>query len=217
MTTAKSAAGLNTKHRVSKSFEATERQLAFSTMHQSIYDCKMRINNEIILKPIEYTLPVDADKEESNLICRIKAAFSVNDKSELNCRLSFDIVNIMNQKVNDVQYEIINKEMLNMNERQLGRYFESHIPLESFPLHRGVHSFRELPLIIHSFILPAFRAKLKFDDDKDSKLKKIIIDKQDNPKELLKKQLGIIGCQWCSARSAIVNIGYHITIAVCSE
>lgn len=166
--------------------------MSYSTMHQSIYECKMRFNTEIKLKPIEYSFPVEAEHSETKLICRVKATCTVDKLRELTCKLSFEILNIMNQTINGVQCDIQNPEMINMNERQLAEYIEKEIPLESIPLHRGVYSFKELALIIHSFILPAFSAKLEQTAEKDSAVKRITIAKLSNPRFLLQKEMKVL-------------------------
>ena len=115
------------------------------------------------LEPVCYSFPVQLQGEKASIYCEAQAMCSLGDFEELVCNFSFKVLSLSGKPPSDIEFDT-SAISLKMLDRELSLFFKDFITIDKIPLYRGIYSFNELPLILHSFILPSFKGSLMTGD-----------------------------------------------------
>lgn len=160
---------------INKEIGNDEKNMLFCVLHHSIYQCKaIIIEKNLPLPPMSYCFPILDQGESPNMYCEVKAVCKINNENNLVCELSFGILKINNKSPIDIELDT-SAVPTKMDSKDLSNFFKDYITIRRIPLYRGVYSFNELPLIIHSFLLPSLKATVSKGEQGQ---KKVVVERE---------------------------------------
>lgn len=159
---------------VNKEIREEEKHMLYYTLHNSIYESKSLFKTNHPWHPITYSFPIHGQGDKPTMFCEASALCVLDEYSTLFCNLSFKILGLLDQ--NPLEIDLDTSSIpLSMKDRDLSVFLKTYITVGKIPLYRGIYSFNELPLIVHSFLLPSLKATVKTAEDGK---KTVVIDRE---------------------------------------